>query len=69
MFQDPAYVPVPGTHDADMYAKQNTFIYNMLATRVTGGMALTLVRQHEVSQDGRPIQSFVQTPMVELLSF
>jgi hypothetical protein len=53
VFQDPAYVPVPGTHDADMYAKQNTFIYNMLATCVMGGMALTLVRQHEVSQDGR----------------
>jgi len=52
VFQDPAHVPVPGTHDADMYSKQNTFIYNMLATCVTGGMALTIVHQHEASQDG-----------------
>ncbi len=53
VFQNPVYVPVPGSHDVDMYAKHNTFICNMLATCVTGEMVRTLFHQHEVSQDGR----------------
>src|SRR5687767_4259913 len=53
---DPNY-NVPGANDPDynIFTEKNTFVYSIFISRVTGGMALLIIRDFEATKDVRGI--------------
>lgn len=53
VFDEYKMVPVPGDHDCPLFHEKNKFVYLVWISRITSGMALSIVREFEAARDGR----------------
>ena len=53
IFDENTIVPIVGDPDFALYQEKNKFVFSIWISRITSGMALSIVREFEATRDGR----------------
>ena len=55
VFDESYIVPQPGSPDYQLYFERNQFVFSMWTSRITAGLALSILRDFEKTKDGRGV--------------